>query len=84
MDLPLDVLKLILEYDGRIKYSHKERIYVNIIHKYDWRYSVVGHKMGEHCALVKNLRYGNLKYFVNIYYKTKEIGLLFCKILLLS
>ena len=27
MDLPFDVL----EYDGRIKYSHKERIYVNII-----------------------------------------------------
>jgi hypothetical protein len=28
--LPFDILNLILEYDGRIKYVHKERIYVNI------------------------------------------------------
>ena len=35
-NLPFDVLNLILEYDGRIKYSHKDKIYVNIISKNGW------------------------------------------------
>lgn len=36
MRFPFDVLNLILEYDGRIKYDYKERIYVNIISKNDY------------------------------------------------
>jgi len=35
--LPKELLHLILEYDGRIKYRHGE--YINIIHKNDTRYA---------------------------------------------
>ena len=78
--LPFDVLNLILEYDGRIKYSHKERMYVNIISKLDWRYAVVDPKIGEKCLLVTRMNcWSDLKYFVDVYYKNSEIGLVFCK-----
>ena len=40
-NLPFDVLNLILEYDGRIKYLHKEQIYINIISKNDYRYNII-------------------------------------------
>ena len=43
--LPFDVLNLILEYDGRIKYIHKERLYVNIISKNDYRYNIIRPKL---------------------------------------
>ena len=43
-NLPFDVLNLILEYDGRIKYLHKQCIYINIIHKDDYRYSIIEKK----------------------------------------
>lgn len=79
MQLPSDILHLILEYDGRIKYLHKERIYVNIIHKYDWRYSIVKPKTNLHINLVNTLNYGIFKYYIDIYYKNSEVGLLFCK-----
>ena len=79
MQLPSDILHLILEYDGRIKYLHKERIYVNIIHKYDWRYSIVKSKISLHINLVNNLNYGILKYYIDIYYRDSEVGLVFCK-----
>jgi hypothetical protein len=42
--LPFDILNLILEYDGRIKYSHIDRVYRNIISKNDPRYNVIKKK----------------------------------------
>ena len=38
---PFDIVNIILEYDGRIKYDHKKCIFVNIIHKYDVRYNMI-------------------------------------------
>jgi len=46
-NLPFDVLNLILAYDGRIKYIHKDRIYVNIISKNDYRYNIIAPKMNK-------------------------------------
>jgi hypothetical protein len=37
--IPTDILDIILEYDGRVKYKHGK--YVNIIHKNDTRYDVI-------------------------------------------
>ena len=73
--LPFDVLNLILEYDGRIKYIHKERIYVNIISKNDYRYDIIRQYMNRKNNLVKQLNLGNnrLKFYVDVYYKNDEI-----------
>jgi hypothetical protein len=37
--IPTDLLSLVLEYDGRIKYKNGK--YVNIIHKKDERYNII-------------------------------------------
>jgi len=45
--LPKELVNFILEYDGRIKYKYKQKNhidyhkYVNVIHKYDYRYSII-------------------------------------------
>jgi hypothetical protein len=38
-NIPDELINLILEYDGRIKYRKNE--YVNIIHKHDTRYNII-------------------------------------------
>ena len=81
--LPFDVLNLILEYDGRIKYIHKEGIYVNVISKNDYRYNIITPKMNAKFGLIKQLNIGNtgLKFYLDIYYKNDENykGLIFNK-----
>jgi hypothetical protein len=37
--ISLDILNIILQFDGRIKYKNGK--YINIIHKYDKRYNIV-------------------------------------------
>ena len=45
--LPYELVNIILEYDGRIKYKYKNKNsidyhkYVNVIHKHDERYNVI-------------------------------------------
>ena len=45
--LPYELVNLILDYDGRIKYKYKQKNhidyhkYVNVIHKYDERYNII-------------------------------------------
>lgn len=79
--LPFDVLNIILRYDGRIKYSHKKRIYVNIISKNDYRYNILREKIDKKWDLIKNVNIGNngLNFYIDIYYKNREIGLMFAK-----
>jgi dTDP-D-glucose 4,6-dehydratase len=79
--LPFDVLNIILEYDGRIKYSHKYRIYVNVISKNDFRYNIVDPKINNKIVLIQNFNIGNngLKFYVDIYYKNSELGLILSK-----
>ena len=73
--LPFDVLNLILEYDGRIKYIHKERLYVNIISKNDYRYNIITPKLNRKNDLIKQFSIGNngLQFWVDIYYKNDEL-----------
>jgi hypothetical protein len=52
--LPDDIVKNILEYDGRIKYR-KDR-YVNIIHKYDDRYNVIRSLVNKKQNVMKNIK----------------------------
>lgn len=78
---PFDILNLIFEYDGRIKYSHKERIYRNIISKNDPRYSIIKTKINNKKELINKFNKGNngLKYYIDIFYKNQELGMIFCK-----
>jgi dTDP-D-glucose 4,6-dehydratase len=81
--LPFDVLNIILQYDGRIKYSHKRHMYVNIISKNDYRYNIIETKINKKMNLINNLNIGNngLNFYIDIYYKNDIIakGLIFCK-----
>lgn len=79
--LPFDVLNIILQYDGRIKYLHKKSIYVNIISKNDYRYDIIKKKINNKMNLIKHFNIGNngLKFYIDIYYKNYELGLIFCK-----
>jgi len=81
MNLPFDVLNIFLEYDGRIKYIHKSRIYQNIISKNDYRNDIVTKKIEKKIILIQNLAIGNIElpFYVDIYYKNQELGLIFCK-----
>ena len=85
-NLPFDVLNIILEYDGRIKYIHKERIYVNIISKNDYRNNIINQRIKNKVVLINQLSIGNngLKIYIDIYYKNDIIatGLIFSKKLL--
>jgi len=82
-NLPFDVLNLILEYDGRIKYIHKERIFVNIISKNDYRYNILETKINSKMNIINNFNIGNngLKYYIDVYYKNDIIvkALIFSK-----
>ena len=82
--LPFDVLNIILQYDGRIKFLHKRRIYVNTISKNDYRYNIIETKINKKINLIENLNIGNngLKYYIEVYYKNYELGLIFSKKLL--
>ncbi len=45
--LPYELVNIICEYDGRIKYNYKQKNhidyhkFVNVIHKYDERYNII-------------------------------------------
>ena len=45
--LPYELVNIILEYDGRIKYKYKDKnaidyhTFVNVIHKHDTRYNII-------------------------------------------
>ena len=82
-NLPFDVLNLILQYDGRIKFLHKKHIYVNIISKNDYRYNIIETKINNNINLINTFNIGNngLNYYIDIYYKNDIItkGLIFSK-----
>ena len=83
LNLPFDVLNLILQYDGRIKFLHKTGIYVNIISKNDYRYTILETKINKKINLINTLNIGNngVPFYIDVYYKHDEIciGLIFSK-----
>ena len=58
--LPFELLNIILDYDGRIKYKYKTKNsidyhkYINIIHKHDKRYSIVSPIIDKKVNIVKD------------------------------
>jgi hypothetical protein len=54
MNLPRELVNLILDYDGKIKY--KRGIYVNIIHKHDIRYKIIQQVMNKKMTIMKTIQ----------------------------
>jgi hypothetical protein len=57
--LPYELVNIILDYDGRIKYKYKQKNaidyhkYVNIIHKNDLRYNIIRPIIGKKQKIMK-------------------------------
>ena len=54
MNIPKDIINIILEYDGRMKYKNGK--YVNIIHKHDERYSIIRSIIFKKLEIMKHIQ----------------------------
>jgi len=59
--IPKDVLNVILEYDGRIKYKNGK--YVNIIHKNDERYNIITPIISKKMKILQNIELSGLGFY---------------------
>ena len=72
--IPKDLLDIILEYDGRIKYKNGK--YVNIIHKYDLRYNMIEPIIDKKTIIIKSVHFtGKGFYFEFNFDKIIQMGL---------
>ena len=60
MNLPLELIDKILQYDGRITYRKGE--FVNVIHKKDSRYSIVDKVIKKKQNILKNIDAGPIEF----------------------
>ena len=75
--LPTDIINIILDYDGRIKYKRGK--YVNIIHKHDMRYNMVVSLINKKLEIMKEITFANCKsfYFEFNFDTIRSVGLCF-------
>jgi hypothetical protein len=59
--IPKDVLHIILEYDGRIKYKNGK--YVNVLHKNDNRYHSVIPVISKKMVILKNIVFSGENFY---------------------
>lgn len=75
--IPKELLDIILEYDGRIKY--KRGRYVNIIHKYDERYNSIIPVINKKIVILKTIQLDNFGFYFGFYFEfrfdTCNVGL---------
>jgi hypothetical protein len=72
--IPNDLINIILEYDGRIKYRRGN--YVNIIHKYDVRYDMIQSIINKKMEILKTAEiHGSGFYFEFGFDTCRNVGL---------
>ena len=72
--LPKDLLHIILELDGRIKYRNGK--YVNIIHKYDERYHILTPIINKKKEIVKTINIDGASFYFEFRFDGhRDIGL---------
>lgn len=59
--IPNELLDIIFEYDGRIKY--KKGKYVNIIHKNDVRYNIINPVIDKKVEIIKKIEICDSKFY---------------------
>jgi hypothetical protein len=78
INFPNDLLHIILDYDGRIKY--KKGTYVNIIHKHDERYNIITPIISKKMRIMQNTELelnGSGFYFEFGFDTFKSVGLVY-------
>ena len=66
--IPRELLHIILEYDGRIKY--RKGMYINSIQKNDYRYDIITPLIYTKLKVMKNIRkISNTKYYFVVHFK---------------
>jgi hypothetical protein len=74
--IPEDILDIILEYDGRVKYKHGK--YVNIIHKNDTRYDVIQKVITKKLLIMKDVELIKDGFYFEVGFDIcKSIGLVY-------
>ena len=72
--LPNELIHIILEYDGRIKYQKGK--FINMIHKHDTRYDVVQSIINKKMKILKNIEIdGSQFYFEFGFDMDRRVGL---------
>jgi hypothetical protein len=59
--LPKELLHIILEFDGRIKYRNGK--YVNIIHKHDERYDMIKSLISKKIEILKTIHIDGVSFY---------------------
>ena len=74
--IPSDLLDIILEYDGRIKYKNGK--YVNIIHKNDERYDIITQLMSKKIEVMKTIELSSSDFYLEFGFDiSNHIGLVY-------
>lgn len=59
--IPKELLHIILDYDGRIKYKNGQ--YINIIHKHDERYNMLNPLINKKMEIMKTFEFDDLSFY---------------------
>lgn len=62
--IPKELVNIILEYDGNIKYRKGK--YINIIHKNDVRRKIVSHIISKKIRIINNILFDNLDFYFEV------------------
>ena len=72
--IPEELLRIILEYDGRIKYENGK--YVNIIHKNDERYNIIKPIISKKIKILKQITISGSDFYFEFGFDTyRNVGL---------
>jgi hypothetical protein len=74
--IPTELLDIILQYDGRIKYKNGK--FVNIIHKNDERYNTIKPILGKKLKIMETIELCHSGFYFQFYFNMyKHMGLVY-------
>ena len=73
--IPKELLHIILEYDGRIKYKNGQ--YINIIHKHDERYNLITPLIHKKIEIMKTIEFDDSGFYFEFGFDMFHTGLVF-------